>query len=118
MGSSSSCSISITLTILRAPITIAGSVPWRLARIISRWQFARANSNLMPEDIYDAASAMTTHRDLIPDFMAENDRTIGDAVQRSVRAALTAGIPIAMGTDADVPFVMHGDNAVELVWMV
>ena len=72
----------------------------------------------MPEDIYDATSAMTTHCDLIPDFMAENDRTIGDAVQRSVRAALTAGIPIAMGTDADVPFVMHGDNAIELVLMV
>ena len=65
-----------------------------------------------------ATSAMTTHCDLIPDFMAENDRIIGDAAQRSVRAALAAGVPIAMGTDAGVPFVMHGDNAIELVLMV
>ncbi len=65
-----------------------------------------------------ATSAMTTHCDLIPDFMAENDRNLGDAPQRSVRAALAAGIPIAMGTDAGVPFVMHGDNAIELVLMV
>ncbi|MFL5625831.1 MAG: amidohydrolase family protein [Ktedonobacteraceae bacterium] len=65
-----------------------------------------------------ATSAMTTHCDLIPDFMAENDRNLGDAPQRSVRAALAAGVPIAMGTDAGVPFVMHGDNAIELVLMV
>jgi imidazolonepropionase-like amidohydrolase len=65
-----------------------------------------------------ATSAMTTHCDLIPDFMAENDRIIGDAAQRSVHAALAAGVPIAMGTDAGVPFVMHGDNAIELVLMV
>ncbi|MGZ3643378.1 MAG: amidohydrolase family protein, partial [Ktedonobacteraceae bacterium] len=38
--------------------------------------------------------------------------------QRSIQAALTAGIPIAMGTDAGVPFVKHGDNAIELVLMV
>jgi imidazolonepropionase-like amidohydrolase len=65
-----------------------------------------------------ATSAMTTHGAEIPAFMAENDRRLGDALQRSVRAALEADIPIAMGTDAGVPFVRHGDNAIELVLMV
>ena len=35
-----------------------------------------------------------------------------------MRAALAVGVPIAMGTDAGVPFVRHGDNAIELVLMV
>ncbi len=65
-----------------------------------------------------ATSAMTSHGAEIPAFMAEKERRLGDAPQRSVRAALAAGIPIAMGTDAGVPFVRHGDNAVELVLMV
>ena len=65
-----------------------------------------------------ATSAMTTHGSEIPSFMAENDRRLGDAPQRSVRAALDAGVPIATGTDAGVPFVRHGDNANELVLMV
>ena len=65
-----------------------------------------------------ATSAMTTHGTEIPSFMAENDRRLGDAPQRSVRAAHGAGVPIAMGTDAGVPFVRHGDNAIELVLMV
>ena len=49
-----------------------------------------------------ATVAMTTHGVEIPSFMAENDRLLGDAPQRSVRAALAAGVPIAMGTDAGV----------------
>jgi imidazolonepropionase-like amidohydrolase len=65
-----------------------------------------------------ATSAMTTHGAEIPLFMVENDRSLGDAPQRSVRSALAAGIPIAMGTDAGVPFVRHGLNAIELALMV
>jgi imidazolonepropionase-like amidohydrolase len=65
-----------------------------------------------------ATSAMTTHGAEVPAFMVEKERRIGDAPQRSVRAALAAGVPIAMGTDAGVPFVRHGDNAIELVLMV
>jgi imidazolonepropionase-like amidohydrolase len=65
-----------------------------------------------------ATNAMITHGAEIPSFMAENDHRLGDAPQRSVRAALDANIPIAMGTDAGVPFVKHGENAIELVLMV
>ena len=65
-----------------------------------------------------ATNAMTTHGTEIPSFMAENDRRLGDAPQRSVLAALAADIPIAMGTDAGISFVRHGENAIELVLMV
>ncbi|HEY6411444.1 MAG TPA: amidohydrolase family protein [Ktedonobacteraceae bacterium] len=65
-----------------------------------------------------ATGAMATYGELIPAFMAENDRNLGDAPLRSVRAALAAGVPIAMGTDAGVPFVPHGGNGIELVLMV
>jgi len=65
-----------------------------------------------------ATSVMKMHGAEIPSFMVEKEHRLGDAPQRSVRAALAAGVPIAMGTDAGVPFVRHGDNAIELVLMV
>ena len=65
-----------------------------------------------------ATGAMKTYAAELPAFMAEKERQLGDAPQRSVKAALAAAIPIAMGTDAGVPFVKHGDNAIELVLMV
>jgi imidazolonepropionase-like amidohydrolase len=65
-----------------------------------------------------ATSAMKYHGSDIPAFMFEKERRLGDAPQRSVQAALAAGIPIAMGTDAGVPFVRHGENAIELALMV
>ena len=65
-----------------------------------------------------AAGIMSQHAADIPAFMAEKDQRLLEAHQRSVRLALAAGIPIAMGTDAGVPFVKHGDNAIELPLMV
>lgn len=65
-----------------------------------------------------AAGIMSQHAQDIPAFMAEKDQRLLEAHHRSVRMALEAGVPIAMGTDAGVPFVKHGDNAVELPLMV
>lgn len=65
-----------------------------------------------------AAGAIATHDEHVPAFMAENDKRLGDAPQRSVQMALAAGVPLAMGTDAGVPFVRHGDNALELALLV
>ncbi len=65
-----------------------------------------------------AAGIMSQHAKDIPAFTAEKDRRLLAAHYRSVRLALEAGVPIAMGTDAGVPFVRHGDNAVELPLMV
>ena len=65
-----------------------------------------------------AAGIMSQHAEEIPAFMAEKDRRLLEAHHRSVRLALEAGVPIAMGTDAGVPFVKHGDNAIELPLMV
>jgi imidazolonepropionase-like amidohydrolase len=65
-----------------------------------------------------ATTALETHGEHIPPFMADKARRLGDAHHRSVQAALAVGVPIAMGTDAGVPFVHHGDNARELALMV
>ena len=65
-----------------------------------------------------AAGIMSQHAQDIPAFMAEKDQRLLEAHHRSVRMALQAGVPIAMGTDAGVPFVKHGDNAIELLLMV
>ncbi len=65
-----------------------------------------------------AAGIMSQHAADIPAFMAEKDSRLLETHQRSVRLALAAGIPIAMGTDAGIPFVKHGDNAIELPLMV
>ncbi|MGH2496711.1 MAG: amidohydrolase family protein [Ktedonobacteraceae bacterium] len=65
-----------------------------------------------------AAGIMSQHAQDIPAFMAEKDQRLLEAHHRSVRMALEAGVPIAMGTDAGVPFVRHGDNAIELPLMV
>jgi imidazolonepropionase-like amidohydrolase len=65
-----------------------------------------------------ATNSLKWHGGDIPAFMLEKECRLGDAPLRSVRAALAAGVPIAMGTDAGVPFIRHGDNAIELVLMV
>ena len=65
-----------------------------------------------------AAGIMSQHAADIPAFMAEKDRRLLEAHRRTVRLALAAGVPFAMGTDAGVPFVKHGDNAIELPLMV
>lgn len=65
-----------------------------------------------------AAGIMSQHAQDIPAFMAEKDQRLLEAHQRSVRLALATGVPIAMGTDAGVPFVRHGDNTIELPLMV
>jgi imidazolonepropionase-like amidohydrolase len=48
----------------------------------------------------------------------EKLKEVQDHSLRSVRRALELGVPIAMGTDASTPYNFHGDNAMELVWMV
>jgi imidazolonepropionase-like amidohydrolase len=53
----------------------------------------------------------------IPDWIMEKSKAVQEDALRSVRRALTLGVPIAMGTDAATPYNFHGDNAMELVWM-
>lgn len=54
----------------------------------------------VPEGIVAKALEAVAHRD------------------RTFRAALAGGVPMAMGTDAATPFNRHGENAQELVLMV
>ena len=47
----------------------------------------------------------------IPDSARSKARNMVKQHERSFRAALRRGVPIAMGTDAGTPFNYHGDNA-------
>ena len=54
----------------------------------------------------------------IPDSARSKARNMVKQHEKSFRAALRRGVPIAMGTDAGTPFNYHGDNAQELERMV
>jgi len=54
----------------------------------------------------------------IPDYIVDKTRRVAEHHRRSVRMFFEAGGRIAMGTDAGTPFNRHGDNALELAYMV
>ncbi len=54
----------------------------------------------------------------IPEFMVEKARRVEERQRESLQAYYRAGGKIAMGTDAGTPFNLHGDNALELAYMV
>jgi imidazolonepropionase-like amidohydrolase len=54
----------------------------------------------------------------IPREYVEKTRRIKEAHVSSINRARQAGVKIAMGTDAGTPFNFHGENAMELCYMV
>ena len=54
----------------------------------------------------------------IPDSARSKARNMVKQHEKSFRAALRRGVPIALGTDAGTPFNHHGENAQELERMV
>jgi imidazolonepropionase-like amidohydrolase len=59
------------------------------------------------------------HRDKgIPAFVVEKTERVGERHRQSILMYHQAGGRIAMGTDAGTPFNMHGENAMELAYMV
>ena len=50
----------------------------------------------------------------VPPWMQEKAKYIVEDHSKSIRQAISGGVPIAMGTDAATPFNYHGRNAVEL----
>lgn len=54
----------------------------------------------------------------LTDWMLDQIAEEWENNQKSVRAALAAGVPIAMGTDAGGPVNYHGENAQELSYLV
>jgi imidazolonepropionase-like amidohydrolase len=54
----------------------------------------------------------------IPDSARTKARNMVKQHEKSFRAAVRRGVPIALGTDAGTPFNHHGDNAQELERMV
>ncbi len=54
----------------------------------------------------------------IPDSARSKARNMVKQHEKSFRAAVRRGVPIALGTDAGTPFNHHGDNAQELERMV
>ncbi len=54
----------------------------------------------------------------IPKWMIEQVKEESEHNEESLRAAVAAGVPIAMGTDAGGPLNYHGENAEEMVLLV
>ncbi len=54
----------------------------------------------------------------IPDYVIEKSKRVSEFHQNSIRMFYKAGGKFAMGTDAGTPFNLHGDNAMELEFMV
>src|SRR5690606_37335468 len=54
----------------------------------------------------------------IPDYVIEKSRRVYERHRESFRAYYKAGGKLAMGTDAGTPFNRHGENAMELEYMV
>jgi len=54
----------------------------------------------------------------IPDFIIEKSKRITGTHQKSMMAYYHAGGKIALGTDAGTPFNLHGENLMELAYMV
>ncbi len=65
-----------------------------------------------------AGKGMQSHLDTIPEYVRIKSERIAGRPQKSLKMYYDAGGKIAMGTDAGVPYCHHGDNAMELEYMV
>lgn len=54
----------------------------------------------------------------LPDYVVEKFNVTSAAHGQSLKMAIEAGVPLALGTDAGTPFFPHGVNAIELQLMV
>jgi imidazolonepropionase-like amidohydrolase len=54
----------------------------------------------------------------IPSFVVEKTKFLAKNHQQGVKRAYKAGVPIAMGTDAGIPYNRHGENGKELELLV
>lgn len=54
----------------------------------------------------------------IPAYVVEKSERVAEQHKRSIKMYYEAGGNIAMGTDAGTPFNLHGENALELAYMV
>jgi len=65
-----------------------------------------------------AGKGIQSHFDTIPEYVRIKSERIIGRPQKSLKMYYDAGGKIAMGTDAGVPYCLHGDNAMELEYMV
>ncbi len=54
----------------------------------------------------------------VPDYVVRKAREVAPPHRRSIKMYYEAGGKIAMGTDAGTPYNRHGENALELAYMV
>ena len=54
----------------------------------------------------------------VPDYVVEKSTRITERHRRSIKMFYEGGGKLAMGTDAGTPFNMHGENAMELEFLV
>jgi imidazolonepropionase-like amidohydrolase len=75
---------------------------------------AQQNVFLVPTLLVDDLIRSAGEKDQVPAFMVEKAERIKALRHRVLKKAISAGVKIAMGTDAGTPFNFHGHNSIEL----
>ena len=75
---------------------------------------AKKNVFLVPTLLVDDLICKAGERNEVPAFMVEKAERIKEKRHLVFNKAISAGVKIAMGTDAGTPFNFHGKNSMEL----
>lgn len=79
-------------------------------------EMARRGVFLVPT-LSPGMAVLNGDRSKVPVWIVEKLIETQDAAKESMRCALEAGVPIAMGSDAGTPLNYHGGNGLEIYWM-
>jgi len=74
----------------------------------------KKNVFLVPTLLVDDLIRKAAERSEVPAFMVEKAERIKEMRHLVFKKAISAGVKIAMGTDAGTPFNFHGKNSIEL----
>jgi imidazolonepropionase-like amidohydrolase len=75
---------------------------------------AKKNVFLVPTLLVDDLIRRAGEKNEVPAFMVEKAERIKEMRHLVLEKAMSAGVKIAMGTDAGTPFNFHGKNSIEL----
>jgi len=79
-------------------------------------EMARRGVFLVPT-LSPGMTVINGDRSKVPQWIVDKLIETQSAAKESLRRALEAGVPIAMGSDAGTPLNYHGENGLEVHWM-